>query len=246
MVEFLGLMRVKNEGRWMRRALESISFCEKIVVLDNHSTDNTREVCTEFSNVDLTRSKFEDKYREGADREWLAAEASKYNPEWIVSLAGDEILEPGAFAKIREAALNPDVKCIETICLTLWNDEDTLRVDGFYKESYRHPLWRFIKNTPLTYESARNVLPREFTHRPFTRVNLAMWHMGYIDAPMRKMRVERYEKELGGDDDYRRTMQGDPEGPDVSENRTGEPFRLQSVEEYLVSVGNIYARLPRR
>ena len=51
----IGCMRVKNEARWIRRALESIlPICERVaVVFDDHSSDETPEICGAMPGVEL-------------------------------------------------------------------------------------------------------------------------------------------------------------------------------------------------
>src|ERR1039457_5852336 len=40
------MLRVKNESRWIRHVLDSmIPLCERIFILDDHSTDCTAQIC---------------------------------------------------------------------------------------------------------------------------------------------------------------------------------------------------------
>jgi glycosyltransferase involved in cell wall biosynthesis len=246
-IEFLGLMYVKNEGRLIRKVLAAQFFCEKIIVLDNHSTDNTREVCREFQNVVVVESPYPPSFNEGRDREFLAFVAKQYHPSWIVSLSGDEVLEPDTWKKLQPLYRNPDVKCIRVHSLNFWDNENTLRVDGHWRAGFRQSFWRFIPGN-LTYQFAHCSLPDQLDGVIQSNANIALWHYGYMERTRRRNTVSIYEAmdpegKFAGKAGYRAAIQGDFDGPDPRLNLTGEPFKLQSVDEFLQETGNIYSRL---
>jgi hypothetical protein len=42
----IGLLRIKNEARWIARVVRSIQpVCGRILIFDDHSTDGTPEIC---------------------------------------------------------------------------------------------------------------------------------------------------------------------------------------------------------
>ena len=46
------MYRIKNESRWIKQSLESISeICKEIVILDDGSTDDTVKICENFPQV---------------------------------------------------------------------------------------------------------------------------------------------------------------------------------------------------
>lgn len=94
-MRLLGLMRVRNEGRWLERCLKAQEFCERIIVLDDNSTDDTAAICRRFPQVDYRRKPVEQGYAEGPDREWLAREARAYSPDWICSMDGPPFARAG-------------------------------------------------------------------------------------------------------------------------------------------------------
>jgi glycosyltransferase involved in cell wall biosynthesis len=250
MTKVLGLLRVKNEERFIRDVIAAADFCDDILVFDDHSTDKTREIASEFSNVWIIKSPFLETpnwVEEGRDRTYHAIAAQAYNPEWIAQINGDEIFEPDTARKIAPFLDRPEIGIIETHCLTYWDDEDTLRVDGHFAQSFRQTFWRYPKGGDLTYGFAHDSLPN--TAKGYTRTreaNVAFWHYGGIDVDRRRLRSELYRTidPYRICSDWRIMMQGDPDGPPKSQNLTGEPFRTQSVIDYLNSVGNIYSRRP--
>ena len=250
MPKVLGLLRVKNEARFTRDVIAAANFCNDILVFDDHSTDRTREIASEFGNVWIIKSPFqevENWVEEGRDRTYHAYAAAPFKPDWIAQINGDEVFEPDTARKIAPFLERPDIGIIETHCLTYWDNEDTLRVDGHFATSFRQTFWRYPKDGDLRYGFAHDSLPNAAKGFARTReANVAFWHYGGIDADRRRLRSELY-RTIDPDrscSDWRIMMQGDPGGPDKSENLTGESFRTLGTYEYLQSVGNIYSRRP--
>lgn len=74
-----------NESKNIRKCLESISWVDEIIVVDSHSTDNTKEIVSEFTDkiYDLKWEGF------GPAKEYAKNLASG---EWILSVDADEIV----------------------------------------------------------------------------------------------------------------------------------------------------------
>lgn len=188
-MNIVGVMRVKNEARWIKRSIESQHFCDKIIVLDNHSDDDTRDICRQFSNVTVIESPFSD-FNEGRDREFLAQKAKSLGAEWIVSLDGDEVFEWKTWVKIQESLNNPDINVIDFLSLNLWGSDDIVRVDRNYGCGYRGRIWRVPEGT-LTYQPMHCALPDQTIHR-VSWPNTFLYHYGFIDQRLRQMKFERY------------------------------------------------------
>ena len=93
----IGVMLVKNEsGRYLEKVLTSMyKICHKIIVVDDCSNDNTREICKEFgAEVHVS-----EKSLWGIDelqqrmRLWNLAINNANNKDWILCLDADEVLE---------------------------------------------------------------------------------------------------------------------------------------------------------
>jgi Glycosyl transferase family 2/Methyltransferase domain len=142
-----GMLRVKNEARWIKRVIESIKpLCDAGVwVLDDASTDETIPIMRRiggvriFERADLPATTLD----EARDKNWLmkriVADAS---PDWILCIDGDEELEAGGVEKIREALRDTDKWSFSLKIPYLWNSPDTWRVDGIYRDITRHSLFR--------------------------------------------------------------------------------------------------------
>src|SRR4051812_33672858 len=70
-LEFVAMLRIKNEGRWIREVIESIlPLCDHVFVMDDHSTDDTVEICESFPEVTVFKSPFVG-INEARDKNWL-------------------------------------------------------------------------------------------------------------------------------------------------------------------------------
>src|ERR1039458_9255817 len=93
-----GMLRVKNECRWIKEVLESIlPLCERIFVLDDHSDDITPEICeklderitvyrSQFVGLDETRDKnfLLSQIMSFISEYWLRG--SETSPYWILEI----------------------------------------------------------------------------------------------------------------------------------------------------------------
>lgn len=223
-MKMLGLMRVKNEARWLEASLRSQWFCDHIIILDDNSTDETEAVCAEFDgSVTRIPKPYEKFHDEGADREFLAAEAAKYNPEWICSLSGDEVLFEDTWDLILPFLDIPTTYVIDVLNLHLWNDKYTVRTDGNWKDQYRQSFWRF-KPGKLTYQPDHCSLPDQITERPFTRCGARALHYGNLD-PVNRMRRYKLYQTHGYEWPY--LIQGDAGGPPAGD------LELKALEDVL-------------
>ena len=76
----------KNEEFIIGKVLKALStFCHKIIVNDDNSTDKTQEICKRCPKVDLLiRRKRDYKNREGSlQRQELLDKAYEYNPDYF-------------------------------------------------------------------------------------------------------------------------------------------------------------------
>src|SRR5579863_7170441 len=122
-VKLAGMMRIKNEARWIQSVVESASkVCEHIYIMDDHSTDDTVAICETLKNVTVYSSPFEG-LDECRDKNWLLAQTLRYGcTEWILCIDGDELLAD--HEQIAEAISSRDLECYSLRVLYLWNRPD--------------------------------------------------------------------------------------------------------------------------
>ena len=234
-----GMMRIKNETMWIRKVLASmLPLCERIFILDDHSTDATDEVCRDFSErVSVYRSPFQG-LDESRDKNFLLQRIQSFisedylngdekSPYWVLALDGDEELEKEGPDKILEAINNTDKHCFSLQVMYLWDSPYRMRVDGVYGHFNRPSLFRLM-NKNFTFLSTPwgnganfhcASVPQELLHG-FGPSPARIWHYGYISCDYRKKKYDWYNQidPLNLNEDcYRHITQGDKGGVSASE-----------------------------
>jgi glycosyltransferase involved in cell wall biosynthesis len=238
------MLRVKNEERWLERCLRSIAFCRRVIVLDDHSTDRTAEIARSFDNVLYHPSPFHS-LQESRDRNTLLMMAATYKPDWIVCPDGDEAFTRQAVADFmlmthaHPKASETEWMALAIPVLYLWNNENTVRMDGVY--SRIRPLRAFQWLPGMSFRAGTG--PYGFhctliTH-PKARTNQVhlggpILHYGYMDAADRARKMAFYRQhdpENQAEDNYRHINQGDPGGaPATATLKHGGPLLLQPLQ----------------
>jgi glycosyltransferase involved in cell wall biosynthesis len=85
-----------NEERNIRGCLESLRWCDEIVVVDSFSTDRTVEICQQFTGRVLQRTW-------AGYRDQKAFAHSQATKEWVILVDSDERVSPELQSEIREA-----------------------------------------------------------------------------------------------------------------------------------------------
>lgn len=92
-----GITKVRNEEEIIEDTLEHfLGFCDHLFVYDDASTDDTVDICREFSNVTVQEGKLWDPNRFRAERDCRQAAldmALLFDPDWIVQFDADERFE---------------------------------------------------------------------------------------------------------------------------------------------------------
>lgn len=231
----IGLLRVRNEARWIERVIRSISgVCERVLVLDDHSTDRTAEIAY-GCGAEVVASPFEglDESRDKNLLLNLAGQRAKPN-EWALMIDGDEELHPEDAAVIEaECARGPGALSMRV--LYLWDTPDQVRVDGVYRNFRRASAFRMIPG--IAFQPTRHGghfhcgnVPAHYHHasRP-TAIRLL--HYGYME---RADRIRKYgwynamDPKSQGEDGYRHMVIGDL-FPADSRFRWGGPLLVEAL-----------------
>lgn len=139
----IGMLRVKDEARWIERVIRSIQpVCDHILVLDDHSTDGTPDLC-ETLGCQVIRSTF-DGINETRDKDFLLAkvwESGAQVGDYCLMIDGDEVLHPDDVPALRDAIARC-FPCCSMHIVYLWDREDQVRIDRWYREFRRPSLFR--------------------------------------------------------------------------------------------------------
>lgn len=230
----LGMLRIKNEARWIERVLRSIlPLCESVLVFDDHSNDGTAEICRCIEGVEVFDSTFTG-LNESRDKNFLMEKAEAFKPEWILHIDGDEELAPGSQETIRQLTSSVGGSEYRFKILYLWNDANTVRVDGIYANFRRTRLFRFQSGARF-YGGMGGPANFHCGNAPGSRspweCDAKILHYGYMNQEDRLRKYEFYNRNDPGnpnEDGYRHMVIGDL-FPAESKFRHGGPLQLASL-----------------
>jgi len=237
--KMVGMMRIHNEGPWIAEVIEGIRpLCDKIFILDDHSTDDTVEVCMRYHpQVDVLPSHFTG-LNERRDKNWLLDEITRRcKAEWILCIDGDEVMEPNGPEIVRSTIeAHPNTPSYVLKISFLWNDAATVRVDRIYNDFWRPSLFRPFHEDPNKPDDRKLLSELRFMATPFGRamdgnepnlhcssvpqrfihgcglMPVRLKHYGYMSRESRVKKLDFYTNidwKNDAEDCYRHMTQGD-------------------------------------
>lgn len=168
---FVGMLRVRNEARWIGEVIASIlPLCSHVFILDDHSTDATVRICSAFERVTVFESPFTG-LNEARDKNWLYDQIIAFcEPQWILCIDGDEVLDEGGARAICESCAGADAPHAFALKIEyLWNDPRTVRTDRIYGDFWRPSLFRPFHENPMVPDSRTLLREFRFMSTPFGR-----------------------------------------------------------------------------
>jgi glycosyltransferase involved in cell wall biosynthesis len=235
------MLRVKNESRWLREVLASIQpLTRDIVIFDDHSTDETPEIARAMGAA-VMASPFEPGViNEARDKDVLLAAVRLHNPDFVLAIDGDEVLEAGAAAKILPC-LKTATQIYGLTVVYLWGDRQHYRTDGVYGRMVRTSIF-----APAAFPAAKYRQTEYGCNFHTGQVPLAAYrqgetipcdllHLGYMDRADRLRKYEFYTRmdpNNATEDRYRHVVQGDlPQFPAGAKFLHAGPLKVVPLPE---------------
>ena len=130
--QIVGSVQVRNEDIYVERAVSNIlDFCDKVIITDHHSTDQTFEICKRLAEK---HSKVELISIETPSEAANAIEPYFATNSWIFGVDGDEVYDPHGLTIMRKKLLNgefSDSFCVFGNVLNVtWLDGSQRRARG--------------------------------------------------------------------------------------------------------------------
>ena len=92
----------KNNEQTIKKTLESLNKFDDVVVYDNGSSDNTKNIAKSFSNVNLIEGEFK-------GFGWTKNQAASFaKNDWILIIDSDEVVDAELFNELENIVLNQD------------------------------------------------------------------------------------------------------------------------------------------
>ena len=159
----------KNEEENIAACLETVAWADEIIIVDDDSSDSTRDIASKFTDKIFTR-KMEN---EGRHRNWAYAQASN---KWVLSLDADERVTEELAGEIAAlAGGKPEFKAY-TIPRRNHIGSHWLKYGG----EYPAPQTRFFLKDEFKYEEAE-VHPRAFMEGDCGHLKGDMIHYSHRD-----------------------------------------------------------------
>jgi glycosyltransferase involved in cell wall biosynthesis len=236
----LGLLRVKDEARWIGKVLDSISpVCDRILLMDDHSTDDTCAIAAAHGATVLV-SPFEG-IQEARDKDWLLQHVWDVGArvgDWCLMVDGDEALHPDDMPALRSAVESFAICCSPQV-VYLWDREDQIRVDRLYWDFRRPSLFRLTRRD-LTFQRTASGGNFHCSNVPEQLLKWALpipvrlLHYGYMLAEDRIRKYAWYNRvdpDNAFEDCYRHVAQGDlPEIPAEAKLKWAGPLFLRRLK----------------
>ncbi len=198
----IAMYRIKNESRWIKQSLESISeICKEIVILDDGSTDDTVKICENFPQVVDIHSQNDLPFDETRDKNTLLRMALSRDPDFILTLDGDEMIMPNSkqYLFYELNVLYPNVNLFEFKELYVWDKPNQYRCDGVFNNTWSKKLFR-LKEQPENLQFGRTDFPGNAHCAAFpnnligknqtVKSKIKVLHYGYYDEELRRKKYD--------------------------------------------------------
>jgi len=159
----------KNEENGIAECLNSVKWADEIIVVDDESTDRTREIVKQYTSKVFIKKM----YIEGKHRNWAYAQAKNL---WVLSLDADEMVTPELKNQINRI-LNSETEYVAfSIPLKNYIGNHWVKYGGWYPAA----KVRLFKKDNFMYEEVE-VHPRVFIDGKCGHLSADIIHKGYPD-----------------------------------------------------------------
>jgi glycosyltransferase involved in cell wall biosynthesis len=195
-------MIVKNEeGRYLSQMLNSLKgHIDEAVIIDDGSTDNTIKICQKILQgiplhiIQNEQSMFANEV-ELRKKQW--SETIKTNPDWILNLDADEILENGFWDNVENLINRRDIDFCCFRLYDMWN-ETHYREDEYWNA---HSIYRpFLMRYQSHFNYIWNETPQHCGRFPINtfsflkaKSELRVKHFGWATEDDRSEKYKRYQ-----------------------------------------------------
>jgi glycosyltransferase involved in cell wall biosynthesis len=140
-----GLVHVYNEEERLARCLESLAWCDEVLVVDAHSTDRSPEITRGFANVRLLQHEY---HGAAAQKNWAIP---RCRHEWVFVLDADEVCPPALADEIRRTVARADAAPAHVVRRRTWFLGRRIRYSGWQHDR----VARLFRRDDALYDNRR-------------------------------------------------------------------------------------------
>jgi len=198
--KLVAFYRVKDCEDTIKKSLDATAgFADEIVVLDDASTDRTGEICENHpAVVAYRRLDGSEPFNERRDRNRAMEMAFGRNPDWAISIDGDEVFEmTRGDAEALMSPEDPHVKAYDFSFYTFWDDDcEYHRTDGVFGRMHGPRMFKVEPNQEIVLGNKQGLhcgnIPA-FPPANIVEVPFRVLHYGYYRRELRERKYEFYE-----------------------------------------------------
>lgn len=159
----------KNEEKRLEACLDTCRWAEEIVVLDDMSTDRTKEIAAKYTDKIIERKMD----KEGKHRNFGYAQASQ---PWVLSLDADEHVTPELAKEITAAVTNntENHTCF-AMPMKIFIGSEWISGAGYYPSARA----KLFKKGEFRYDEEQGVHPRVYYEGTCGRLNGELMHYSF-------------------------------------------------------------------
>lgn len=195
-MKIAAILRIKDDILFVEDCLSKLTeLVDKIIILDNGSTDGTQNVYSKFPKV--TKILHTEGYHEGRDKIMLLEEVKKHNPDWILWQDADEFIENNFSRKDIEKYMNSKYDRVVFRMCHFWLDRENFRYDHGYLLYSLHPIRSMWSNKIETHFKDQKMHSGDIVGN-FKKTYFSPYrfkHYGYSNRGKVAEKYKRYKRE---------------------------------------------------
>jgi len=184
--------------RYLKNAIERLSELTDSILIGNNATD--KETIDYLHSIEKAKvydtSQYEWGKKQHIIKQKLFYKLEKENPDWIVCIDADEVLDSRLTREKLEELTTRDEIAFTFYCVQLYDREDQMRVDGGWGNFRNVRFYKYIKNTNHLFQNSplHCGLAPIYAYKWTADSEYLFKHYGYFTADDRRQKAERYRK----------------------------------------------------
>ena len=208
-IAFIQMYNEVTKGNLERCLINCKQWADEIVIYDDASTDNSVEVAEKYTKH-IIRGEVNNFFEELAHKQQLLELALTLNPDWIMWMDCDEILDRngtlGGLRLLAEKGLKVDVDAYSFHETNLWRSQTYHRVDTLFDKGWFVRLWKVKPGMEFLIEPGlHNVLfPKTIDEKKIVKSDIRVIHYGFADYKYTLEHIGATPKEGWNKDTFRK------------------------------------------